>query len=121
MFRMAVGHSDDIELETALATVFGQCEAALDGAEPKAGLLMAAWDADHQSIVDAVRARYPGIELAGSTTAGEMSSVLGFQQDSIALTLFASDTVDITAGLGAGLRSDARAATSSRTTSGAIR
>ena len=58
-----------------------------------------------------MRARYPGIELAGSTTAGEMSSVLGFQEDSIALTLFASDTVEITAGLGLGLGSDARAAT----------
>jgi hypothetical protein len=111
MFRMAVGHSDDIDVDAALATVFEQCEAALAGAEPKAGLLMAAWEADHRSIVDAVRARYPGIELAGSTTAGEMSSVLGFQEDSIALTLFASDTVEITAGLGLGLRSDARAAT----------
>jgi hypothetical protein len=111
MFRMAVGHSDDIDLDAALATVFEQCEAALAGAVPKAGLLMAAWEADHRSIVDAVRARYPAIELAGSTTAGEMSSVLGFQEDSIALTLFASDTVEITAGLGAGLRTDARAAT----------
>ena len=111
MFRMAVGHSDDIDLDAALATVFEQCDAALAGAEPKAGLLMAAWEADHRSIVDAVRARYPRIELAGSTTGGEMSSVLGFQEDSIALTLFASDTVEITAGLGEGLRSDARAAT----------
>ena len=111
MFRMAVGHSDDIDLDAALETVFEQCEAALAGAEPKAGLLMAAWEADHRAIVDAVRARYPGIELAGSTTAGEMSSVLGFQEDSIALTLIASDTVEITAGLGLGLRSDARAAT----------
>jgi hypothetical protein len=111
MFRMAVGHSDDIDLDAALATVFEQCDAALAGAAPRAGLLMAAWEADHRSIVDAVRARYPGIELAGSTTAGEMSSVLGFQEDSIALTLFASDTVEITAGLGTGLRSDARAAT----------
>jgi hypothetical protein len=111
MFRMTVGHSDDIELDSALATVFAQCDAALAGAEPRAGLLMAAWEADHRSIVDAVRARYPGIELAGSTTAGEMSSVLGFQQDSIALTLFASDSVEITAGLGLGLGSDARAAT----------
>ena len=111
MFRMAVGHSDDIDLDAALATVFEQCEAALAGAEPKAGLLMAAWDADHRSIVDTVRKRYPGIELAGSTTAGEMSSVQGFREDSIALTLFASDTVEITAGLGLGLRSDVQAAT----------
>jgi hypothetical protein len=111
MFRMAVGHSDDIDLDAALATVFGQCEEALAGARPRAGLLMAAWEADHQAIVDAVRARYPGIALAGSTTAGEMSSVMGFQEDSIALTLFASDAVEITAGLGRGLKTDPRAAT----------
>jgi hypothetical protein len=111
MFRMAVGHSDDIDVDAGLASVFEQCDAALAGAPPNAGLLMAAWETDHRAIVDAVRARYPGIELAGSTTAGEMSSVLGFQEDSIALTLFASDTVEITAGLGRGLRTDARAAT----------
>lgn len=110
MFRMAVGHSDDIDLDAALATVFEQCEAALAGAEPKAGLLMAAWEADHQVLVDAVRRRYPGIELAGSSTAGEMSSVLGFQQDSIALALFASDTVDMTSGLGHDLGTDAELA-----------
>ena len=106
MFRMAVGHSDDIDLDSALAEVFDECDAALDGATPKAGFLLAAWEADHQHAVDAVRARYPGIALAGSSTAGEMSSVLGFQQDSVALALFASDSVDITVGLGRGIGAD---------------
>jgi hypothetical protein len=110
MFRMAVGHSDDIDLDAALETVFGECEAALAGATPKAGLLLAAWEADHQRTVDAIRARYPGIELAGTSTAGEMSSVMGYQQDSVALALFASDSVDITAGLGRGLGTDPVAA-----------
>lgn len=107
---MAVGHSDDIDLDTALETVFAECDAALAGATPKAALLLAAWEDDHQRAVDAVRARYPGIQLAGSSTAGEMSSVMGYQQDSIALALFASDTVDITAGLGQGLGTDPVAA-----------
>jgi hypothetical protein len=110
MFRMAVGHSDDIDLETALETVFAECDAALAGAPPKAGWLLAAWDVDHQRAVDAIRARYPGIALAGTSTAGEMSSVMGFQQDSIELALFASDTVDITVGLGRGIGQDPRAA-----------
>ncbi len=110
MFRMAVGHSDDIDPEAALETVFGECDAALAGVAPRAGLLFAAWEADHGELVGAVRRRYPGIELAGSTTAGEMTSVLGFQQDSIVLALFASDAVDMTVGLGRDMDADARRA-----------
>jgi len=106
MFRMAVGHSDDIDLDAALETVFAECDAALAGAIPKAALLLASWETDHQHAVDAVRARYPGIELAGTSTSGEMSSVMGYQQDSVELVLFASDAVDITAGLGRGLAAD---------------
>ena len=57
-----------------------------------------------------MRARYPGIELAGSSSAGEMSSVLGFREDSVALALFASDTIDIVVGLGRDLKADCLAA-----------
>lgn len=109
---MAVGHSDEIDLEGALEAVFAECEAALAGATPKAGLLLSAWELDHQALLDAVRARYPGIELAGSSTGGEMSSVLGFSEDSVSLALFASDTVDIVAGLGTNLEADPAGAVS---------
>lgn len=74
MLRMAVGYSDDIDIESALETVFEECDAALDGAQPRAGIIFGAWDMDHQALVDAVRGHYPGIEIAGATTAGEMSS-----------------------------------------------
>ncbi len=110
MFRMAVGHSDDIDVDAALEAVFAQCDATLAGAVPKAGLLFAAWEADHQHILTAVRARYPGIAIAGTSSGGEMSSVMGFQQDSFTLTLFASDNVDITVGLGRDLTADPEAA-----------
>ncbi|MEO5703538.1 MAG: hypothetical protein ABIR64_00935, partial [Candidatus Limnocylindrales bacterium] len=63
MFRMAVGHSDDIDLEAALETVFAECDAGLAGATPKAALLFETWEADHQRTVDAIRRRYPGIQL----------------------------------------------------------
>lgn len=110
MFRMAVGHSDDVDLEMALDAVFEQCDAGLAGAAPKAGLLMSASEVDHQFVIDHVRARYPGIELAGSSSAGEMSSVLGFREDSVALALFASDQIDIVVGLGRNLAADCLAA-----------
>ncbi|HWH21392.1 MAG TPA: FIST C-terminal domain-containing protein, partial [Solirubrobacterales bacterium] len=53
----------------------------------------------------------PGIELAGATTAGEMSSVIGFSEDSVALALFATDSVEITAGIGGDLFADPAGAT----------
>ncbi len=110
MFRMAVGHSDDVDLETALQEVFAQCDLGLAGAVPKAGLLMSTWGVDHRFTIDHVRARYPGIELAGSSSAGEMSSALGFREDSVALALFASDSIDLVAGLGHDIAADCIAA-----------
>jgi len=104
MFRMAVGHSDDVDLASAMAAIFATCEAGLAGATPSAGLLMNAWGIDHQFVIDTVRARYPGIELAGSSSAGEMTSCLGFREDSVALALFASDSIDIVVGLGRDLK-----------------
>ena len=92
MFRMAVGHSDDIDLSSALETVFAECDGGLAGAIPTAGLLMSAWEVDHQDAVDRVRAQYPGIQLAGSSSAGEMSSVLGFREDSVALAVHSRRT-----------------------------
>ena len=106
MFRMAVGHSDDIDVERALDAVIDECDAGLQGATPTAGLLLASWDSDHRALVDRIRGRYPGIELAGATSAGEMSSVLGFAEDSVALALFASDAIDITVGMGRDLAAD---------------
>jgi hypothetical protein len=111
MFRMAVGHSDDIDIDAALTQVFAECDAALAGAPARAAILFGAWDVDHRVLVDSVLGHYPGIELAGATTAGEMSSVIGFSEDSVALAVFATDGVEITAGLGEPLASDPAAAT----------
>jgi hypothetical protein len=111
MFRMAVGHSDDIDIDAALAQVFSECDAALAGAPARAAILFGAWDVDHQALVDGVLDHYPRIELAGATTAGEMSSVIGFSEDSVALAVFATDSVEITAGLGANLAADPAGAT----------
>src|SRR6185295_5884362 len=83
-----------------------QCCARLNGAAPTAGLLFAAIDFDHQVLLDEINRQHPGLPLTGCTTDGEISSELGFREDSVTLILFASDTVDITAGLGRGLSTD---------------
>ncbi len=111
MFRMAVGHSDDVDLDVALEEVFAACDAGLAGATPKAGLLFASWATDHAAVAGAVRDRYPGIQIVGASTAGEMSSALGFVEDSIELALIASDVIDATGGIGRDLAVDPARAT----------
>lgn len=110
MLTMAVGHSDDVDPATAIAVVIEQCRAALGGVSPQAGILFAAYDSFDRSLVDAVLAAFPGVQVIGGTSAAEVSSVNGYQEDSITLSLFASDDVDITVGLGRGLADDVAAA-----------
>lgn len=100
MFFAVVGHSEDIDADGALEELTGQCRAELGDRTPKAGILFAAIDMDHDLILQGVCDAWPGIELIGCTTDGEMSSQLGFREDSIALLLFGSDSIEITAGIG---------------------
>jgi hypothetical protein len=111
---MAVGHSDDVDPADAIGAAITQCRAALAGQSPQAGILFSTFDAFGANAVAAVRDAFPGIGLIGATSAAEMSSVGGYQEDSVTLSVFASDTVDITVGaaggLGAGVERAASAA-----------
>lgn len=102
MFKAYVGHSNDPDSKFAVAEVLQQCLDALAGAVPQAGVLFAAFDFDHPAILAKIQHTFPGIELIGSTTNGEMSSVMGFQEDSLTLLLFCADEIEIRAGLGRG-------------------
>jgi hypothetical protein len=93
----------------AIATVIDQCRTALGGLTPQAGILFSAFDSFDPAIIGAVRDAFPGVAVMGSTSAAEISSD-GYEEDSITLSLFASDTVDVTAGLGSGLGDDVDAA-----------
>jgi hypothetical protein len=106
MFTAVVGHSEDLDAGAAVEEVLAQCRERLNGTTPTAGLLFAAIDFDHQALLDLINRQLPNMELIGCTTDGEISSELGFREDSVSLILFASDTVDITAGLGRGLSTD---------------
>lgn len=110
MFRMVVGHSDDVDAAEAVASVVAQCEVGLYGASPRAGLLFSTFATDSEVLSSGFADAYPHTDIIGSTSMGEMSSVLGFLEDSVTLALFVSDTVDITAGLGTGLSVDGKTA-----------
>jgi hypothetical protein len=106
MLKVAIGHSDDVDSADAIEAVLEQCQDPLNGLSAQAGLLFASIDQDFQLILDKINEAYPGIELIGCSTDGEFSSVLGFAEDSIALTLFHSDECEWKAGVGHDISKD---------------
>lgn len=108
---MAVGQTDELDGEFAAQEVLKQCADALDGQEPQAGLLLAAHDLDFEEFLSVVAATYPAMDLIGCTTMAPMSSVAGYAEGSTTLTLFASDVLDFTAGLGTDVVSGVESAT----------
>lgn len=113
MLKFSVGHSNDPDSETAILEVLEQIDFTLAGISPKAGILFAAIDYDHALVLHRIVEAFPEINLIGGTTDGEMSSVLGFEQDSLTLMVFCSNEITISAGIGRGLSKDAIAASQS--------
>ena len=78
-----------------------QCQQQLEpDAKPQAGVLLAAIDFEFEQLLAPIAEAFPGLELIGGTTDGEISSVLGFEQDSVSLMLFCSDRITIRTGIG---------------------
>lgn len=100
MFKAVVGQTEGTDTRKVSQTVIEQCKAQLNGICPTAGILFAADHYDHALAVKEIAAAFPGLELAGCTSSGEMSSAMGFSQDSMCLMLFASDTISIAGGIG---------------------
>jgi hypothetical protein len=110
MFKASIGHSEDPDSSEAITEVLAQCQQDLAGEIPQAGILLAAIDFDYPLILAQIQETFPGIQLIGCSTNGEMSSVSGFQEDSLTLMVFSSDQVTISAGLGRGLSKNIEAA-----------
>ena len=106
MLFSVVGHSDDIDADGALVELIEQCAAELLDRTPQAGIMFAGHEMDHAVLLGGVCDAWPDIELIGCTTDGELSSRLGFRQDSVVLVLFGSDQIEFTAGLGQNLSGD---------------
>jgi len=106
VLTMAVGQGDDVDPSDAIATAIDQCREALAGQSPQAGILFAAFESFDPSILSAVAEAFPSATVMGTTSAAEISSPNGYLEDSLTLALFASDSVEITAGMGSGLTTD---------------
>ena len=111
MMKVAVGHSNDPDSQAAIAEILEQCVSTLAGSKPQAGILFAAIDFEHSFILHQIDQQFPGIELIGGTTDSEISSVMGFQQDSLTLMLFCASDLEIRAGVGRAVSNDPGVAT----------
>jgi hypothetical protein len=100
MLEAVVGHSAAVETEEAIFEVIAHCKRALGSRSPKAGLLFAASQHDTDQLLAEVNAGYPGIQLIGCTTDGEMSGEGGFTEDGLTLMLFSSEEIEIGVGIG---------------------
>lgn len=111
MIETFIAYTDDPDSTDAVEEVLGELENQLDGRIPSAALLFCGIDYEHQELLDAINRCYPGIALIGATTCGEIACGMGFERDSLVLTLFVSDTVEFAAGVGRGLSNDIALAT----------
>ncbi len=114
----AVGHSEDLDSRDAIGEALDMSAERLGGKMPQAALLFAGVDHDHQALLDGVEKRYPGIQLVGCTTHGELSSA-GFTADSVVLMLLHADGVTFRAEVAQGAAGDPEGA-AQRAASGAL-
>ena len=103
MLKVAVAQSLVIDSMDALEELFEQCNEKLGDLKPQAGILFAGIDHDFELILNRINEEYPGIELLGCTTDGELSSVHGYADDSVVLMLFCSDKLCFTTGVADGI------------------
>ncbi len=106
MLQMAVGQTEEIEGRLAAEDVVRQCSAALEGAAPQCGLVLASHDLELHAFLTALQDLHPGLAIVGGTTVATMSSAAEYVEGATTLTLFASDVLDFRTGVGTGVADD---------------
>jgi hypothetical protein len=104
--RACVVHSVDIDSSDAVAELIAGAKVALGASVPCVAMLFAGIDHDFAIVLERINAQWPGIELIGCTTDGEMSSRVGFAEDSLALVLLAGDDFQAVSGVARSVTTD---------------
>lgn len=111
MLKVATGASEETDTIEAVEEALEIALEGMDGVAPKAALAFVGIDVDVDALVKAFSQALPGVELAGCTTDGEVAGPDGFLEDSVVITLFGSDDIDFTTGIGHGASADPVGAT----------
>lgn len=103
----AAQHPDPV---TAIDEAFASASVSLQGKSPSFMLLFASPAYDQEKLLNALRAKAPGAVIVGCSTSGEITSVAGSLDHSIALLTIASDQMKFVAGVGHNIADDPRKA-----------
>lgn len=95
-----LAHSDQTDTDEALAELVATAQAALQGRVPKGALLFCSVEYEHERLLAGIQRTWPGLPIVGGSSDGEISTSLGFCHDSVLLTLFAGDDVEVRASVG---------------------
>ncbi|MEZ4384582.1 MAG: FIST N-terminal domain-containing protein [Nannocystaceae bacterium] len=110
MFDLVIVHSEDPDTEGAVEELLEVARERLGDAVVQGGVVFAGIDHDHGKLLNAICDAFEGIALIGCTTDGEVSSEVGFAEDSIVLLLFVGDSISVGVGLGREVSKDVGAA-----------
>lgn len=109
MFRVAIGHSEDPFTEDATKEVIEECRKILGDTVPSAAMLFSAIDYEYEVILKMIREEFPGIQIVGCSSSGELSSNMGYSEGSLLLITFASDTISMAAAVARDISKDVSA------------
>lgn len=106
-----VGSSQNTVPETAIEEAYQQAIAPLLGNQPSLFfLLTSATTYDQQKLLTTLKAKSPTTPIVGCSTAGEITSIAGSLDKSVALMALYSDTMKFVPGVGSNIKTDSRAA-----------
>lgn len=98
MLHSAIGICDDIDVTFGLAKVIAACQAGMGDVTPQLGILFTScMEIDFAAVLAAIDQAFPGIQLVGCTTDGEIGLGEDFIEDSLALLLVAGDGLEVVA------------------------
>lgn len=100
MFLMGVAQTSEMDGKPAVASLLEQCRRGLGDTAPQAGLLIAGHDLELEDCLQSLYREYPDLLLIGCTTVAPMSSAADYYEGATTLSLFASDQVDFSVGIG---------------------
>lgn len=101
MLKVGVGQAEGSDPEAVVKRVVDRCLLQLAGARPNVGIATLSGAIDPAAVLAALCRHLPGVAFVGGTSAGDLSSAFGFSEDSLTLTLFASEQLRF--GVGAGM------------------
>ncbi|PRY75496.1 hypothetical protein CLV80_11283 [Yoonia maritima] len=106
MLKVVIGWSDEPDTGEATKFALDMAVASLDGQSAQAAMVYAGVDFDLDIVAKEIKARFPDLLVVGCTTDGEIAGGEGFLEDSLVITLFASDSIQFTVGIGRNAISD---------------